>query len=172
VTDASDTRAGRGRPRPRTHPDVLRRAVRSPRVRGDIAVLAAIALFGWLALQLHDSVSDMGDMARGIHDTGTAIQASGRATATQIRGSIGDAADAVEPVPLFGADVAQRVRRAGRQSADAVERETRADGTRLVDAGRQGQDDARRTARTLGWLAFVVPTVLLLAIWLPRRRTL
>jgi hypothetical protein len=50
-----------------------------------------------------------------------------------------------------------------------VERETRIDGRRLVEAGREGQSDAKRTARLLGWIAFLMPTVLLLAVWLTQR---
>ena len=141
----------------------------TPRRAGDVAVVACVALFAWLAVLLHDSVDGLGDMAVGIRDTGTAIEQSGRSTAGEIRGSIDGAADAIESVPLFGGDVARRVRDVGTRSADAVERETRADGRRLVEAGRDGERDARRTARLLGWLAFLVPSVLLVALWLTRR---
>ena len=141
----------------------------TPRRAGAVAVVACVALFAWLAVLLHDSVDGLGDMAVGIRDTGTAIEQSGRSTAGEIRRSIDGAADAIESVPLFGADVARRVRDVGTRSADAVERETRADGRRLVEAGRDGEREARRTARLLGWLAFLVPSVLLVALWLTRR---
>jgi hypothetical protein len=141
----------------------------SPRLVGDVAVVLLIALFAWLAVLLHDSVEGLGDMAMGIRDTGTSIEASGRSTADEIRRSVDDAADAIEAVPIFGGDVGRRVREAGRRSADAVVRETRADGRRLVDAGREGQRDAQRTAQLLGWLAFLMPTALVLLVWLTRR---
>ena len=50
-----------------------------------------------------------------------------------------------------------------------MERESRLDGARLVDAGRQGREQATSIARPVGWLAFLIPTVLLLAVWIPRR---
>ena len=46
----------------------------------DLAVIVAIVGFAWLALALRDSVAELGDMATGIRDPGTAIQSSGRAT--------------------------------------------------------------------------------------------
>jgi hypothetical protein len=141
----------------------------SARLAGDVAVVALVAVFAWLAVLLHDSVAGLGDMAVGIRDTGTSIEQSGRSTAKEIRRSVGGAADAIEAVPIFGGDVGRRVREAGSQSADAVERETRLDGRRLVEAGREGQSDAKRTARLLGWIAFLMPTVLLLAVWFTQR---
>ena len=141
----------------------------SPRRAGDVAVVGCLALIAWLAVMLHDSVEGLGGMAVGIRDTGTAIEQSGRSTAGEIRRGIDGAADAIESVPVFGADVARRVREAGARSADAVERETRADGRRLVEARRDGQRDPRCTARLLGWVAFLVPSVLLVALWLTRR---
>src|SRR5438876_10668106 len=114
----------------------------SPWVVGDVAVLAAILLFAWLALQLRDSVARLGDMATGMRDTGAAIQTSGRATAGEIRRGVGQAADALGSVPFVGSDLSRQVREAAGSSAEAVERESRADGARLIATGRQGQHDA------------------------------
>jgi hypothetical protein len=141
----------------------------SPWMIGDLAVLAAIVVFAFLALALHDSVARLGDMATGIRDTGTAIQASGRTTSEEIRRSVGQAAATLAAVPFVGGDLRSRVREVGDRTSDAVARETRIDGERLIAAGRQGQRDVLDTARLVGWLAFLVPTVLLLATWLPRR---
>ena len=141
----------------------------SPWVLGDLAVLAAIVLFAGLALALHDSVARLGDMAVGIRDTGTAIQSSGRATSEEIRRSVGQSADSLAQVPFVGDELRSRVQRTGDRTADAVRRETQIDGARLIATGRQGQRDVLDTARLVGWLAFLIPTVLLLAIWLPRR---
>ena len=135
----------------------------------DVAVAAAIVAFALLALQLSAAISGLGEMADGIRQTGAAIQSSGRATAKEIEGSVGGAADALQGVPFVGAEVARRVREAARRSAEAVERESRIDGARLVDAGRQGREQASTIARPVGWLAFLIPTVLLLAVWIPRR---
>ena len=150
---------------PRTRPPLI-----SAGVVADAAAVLALVLFAVLAIALHDSVSGLADMATGIRDTGTAIQASGQSTADQLSTSIDRAADTVESVPLLGGQVGGAVRDTGRTSADAVRRETRIDGARLITAGSQGARDARRTARLLGWLAFLIPAVLLGALWIPRRQ--
>ncbi len=136
---------------------------------GDYLVAAAILLFALLALQLHSSISGLGEMATGIKDTGAAIETSGKATADEIRSSVGDAANAVGALPVVGGPVGDAVRDTANRSADAVERETRANGRLLVESGRQGEEDVRTTARLVGWLAFLIPTILLAAQWVPRR---
>ena len=136
---------------------------------GDVLVLAAIVFFAIMALLLHNSVAGLGEMATGLKQTGAEIEQSGRATATEIRTSVGRAADAVGALPLVGGTVKDAVRDTADKSADAVERETRVNGRLLVDSGRQGEEDARTTARLVGWMAFLIPTILLLAQWIPRR---
>ena len=136
---------------------------------GDLLVLAAIVFFAVMAIALHNSVAGLGDMATGMKETGAAIEKSGRATASEIRTSVGRAADAVGALPLVGGSVKDAVRDTADKSADAVERETRANGRMLVESGRQGEEDARTTARLVGWMAFLIPTILLLAQWIPRR---
>ncbi|HWT24747.1 MAG TPA: hypothetical protein VN213_14680 [Solirubrobacteraceae bacterium] len=136
----------------------------TPQVRaGDIAVVALIALFAWLGLRVHDSIAGLGEMAQGIEDTGTAIQRSGRVAAGDVRRSVGRAADAAESVPLVGGNVAAALRDTARTTSATIEREARATGAQLVASGRRGEEDARTTARLVGWLAFLIPTVALLA---------
>lgn len=136
---------------------------------GDYLIAAAIVLFALLAMALHSSVSGLGEMATGIKETGVAIERSGKATAGEIRDSVGQAADAVGALPVVGGSVGDAVRDTANRSAQAVERETRANGRLLVESGAQGEADVRTTARLVGWLAFLIPTVLLLAQWIPRR---
>jgi hypothetical protein len=137
--------------------------------RGDVAIIILIVLFGWLALAIRASVADLADMATGITDAGTAIQRSGESTADALQSSTGRAADAIAAVPLVGSGVAGSVRETGRTSADAIRRETRTDAQQLITTGRQGRQDTQQTARLIGWFAFLVPAVLLLVMWLPRR---
>ena len=137
--------------------------------RGDAVVAGALVLFAVLAIALYDSVSGLSEMARGIGDTGAAIRTSGAETANEIRTSVGRAAEAVESIPLVGSNVAGTVRDTAGTTADAVERETRINGQLLIDSGRQGERDAQATARLVGWLAFLVPAILLLVQWVPRR---
>ena len=136
---------------------------------GDYLVAAALVLFAVFAFALHSSVSGLGEMATGIKDTGTAIERSGKATADEIRSSVGRAADAVGSLPVVGGSVGDAVRDTADRSADAVERETAVNGRLLVESGRQGEEDVRTTARLVGWLAFLIPTILLLAQWVPKR---
>jgi hypothetical protein len=131
--------------------------------RAYVVVALLIALFGWLGLQVHDSISGLGDMARGIRDTGTQIETSGRATGAEVRRGLGDAASSLDALPIVGDRAASSVRRTASATAAAVEKETQLAGRRLVVAGRQGERDAQHTARLVGWLAFLIPTVLLLA---------
>lgn len=136
---------------------------------GDYLAAAAIAVFAVFAFALHSSVSGLGEMATGIKDTGTAIERSGKLTAEEIRRSVGQAADAVGALPVVGGTVGDAVRDTADRSAAAVEREARANGRLLVESGRQGEEDVADTARLVGWLAFLIPTVLLLFQWVPRR---
>jgi hypothetical protein len=142
---------------------------RWPGLAGDVAVLAALVAFAVLAVQLHHSVGGLGDMATGMRETGVSIQASGRSTAGEVRTSVGQVADTLEGVPLVGGEAAAAVRRTAQRSAGAIERETRADGARLAEAGAQGERDARSTARLLGLIAFLIPAVLIALLWIPRR---
>jgi hypothetical protein len=135
----------------------------------DIAVAVLIALFAWLAVSLHNSIAGLGDMARGIRDTGTEIQRTGEQTSDEIRDSIGEVAGAIGSVPIVGGQAAERVRETAAVTADAVARETNAAGRRLAVAGAQGERDAADSAKFVGWLAFLVPTALLLFQYLPRR---
>ena len=145
------------------------KTIRARLSTGDYLVAAAILLFAMFGIALHSSVSGLGEMATGIKDTGTAIESSGRATAAEIRSSVGRAADAVGSLPIVGGSVKDAVRETANRSAAAVERETRTNGRLLVESGRQGEEDVRRTALLVGWLAFLMPTILLLAQWVPQR---
>jgi hypothetical protein len=135
----------------------------------ELAAGLAILLFAWLGLQVHDSIAGLGDMAKGIKETGTEIERSGAVTSKEIRSGVGDAASAIGALPIVGGQAAATLRRTADNTAAAVEKESRASGRRLVLAGAQGEEDARDTAALVGWLAFLIPTVLLLAQILPRR---
>ena len=136
---------------------------------GDATVLAALLVFALLAIALHNSIAGLGEMARGVGDAGVAIRETGRETAGEIRRSGGAVAGAAESVPLAGGQVADAIRSTADRSADSVERETRASGAQLIAAGRSGESDAESTARLVGVLAFVIPAMLLLFQWVPRR---
>lgn len=138
-------------------------------ITGDYLVAAAVVLFAVLAIALHSSIAGLADMAVGIRQSGQAIETSGKQTADEIRRSVGRAADAAGALPVVGGGVSSALRDTATRSADAVERESRVNGRLLVQSGLQGERDARSTARLVGWMSFLVPTILLLASWLPRR---
>jgi hypothetical protein len=103
--------------------------------------LLLIAVFAWLGLKVHDSVAELAGLGRGVRDAGAAVDSTARG-----------AADAVSEVPLVGAAAGDALRRVGAEQA-----------RRLDAAGREGEEQALETARLLGWLAFLAPTVGLLA---------
>jgi hypothetical protein len=134
----------------------------------DLVVVGLIAVFAWLGVRVHDSVAGLADMAQGIQETGTSIQRSGATAGAQVRRSVGAAAEAADQLPLVGGQVAAALRETARSTAASIERESRTTGAQLARSGRQGEDDARETARLIGWLAFLIPTVALLAQAVPR----
>jgi hypothetical protein len=135
----------------------------------DVTVVLLIVLFAWIGLKLHDSVRGLGGMAQGIVDTGTSIRDTGRATGAEIRRGFGTAADTVAGAPFVGGQLAASLRSTGERSAAAVVEQARRSGVELERAGRQGRRDAESTAKLVGWLGFLVPTVLLLSQALPSR---
>ena len=60
--------------------------------------------------------------------------------------------------PLVGGELAEQLRSAGRGT-----------GGEIVAAGQEGEQRVHELARTLGWLTFVVPGVLLLILYVPGR---
>lgn len=135
---------------------------------GDIAVVVLIVLFAWLGVRVHDSIAGLADMARGIQATGTSIQRSGSNAGAEIRRSVSGAADAADAVPFVGARVGSALRDTARSTSATVEREARRTGAQLTASGREGEQNALVTARLVGWLAFLIPTVALLATAVPR----
>ena len=86
-------------------------------------------------------------LGTGVRDGGTSVQSG-----------FGSAADQVKGVPLVGGSLADALQGAGRQS-----------GGRVAALGRQGEEDVHRLALILGLVVFALPTILLLALLLPRR---
>ncbi|HEV7655253.1 MAG TPA: hypothetical protein VGP36_11075 [Mycobacteriales bacterium] len=118
----------------------------SRQVVGDLLVLGWVALWIWLAVQLHDRLLELAAPGVTLEKAGTSFS-----------GSLNDAGDKVGGLPVVGDDVAGALRRAGGA------------GDSLADAGRNQQDAVHQ-------LAFFVPALILLlaagivvALWLPGR---
>lgn len=134
---------------------------------GDAIVGGLLVVFAVLALSVHDAVGDLGQMGREIRRAGEGLRDSGRSTAREVRGAFAAAADAGGVLPVLG-DLAP-LRRVGDRLASSLERQAVATGEDLAASGRQGERDAARVAALAGWVTFLVPSALLLAITLPPR---
>jgi hypothetical protein len=133
------------RHRPRLYPDVPRERARV--LLGDLLVIAAIALFAWLGLKVHDAVDDLVVLGSGVEQSGTAIE-----------DGFGAAAEALGGAPLVGDELSGSLNEVGERS-----------GRPIADAGRDGQDRVRTLATLLGLLTFGLPTAVVLWAFLPRR---
>jgi hypothetical protein len=151
----------------RLYPTLPRR--RRAAILGDLAVIALIAVFAWLGLRVYDSVASLASIGREVQATGRSVDASAREAAGAVRGGFGEAADTLDGVPLVGEQVAEALRSAGNTTAAPLERQGRQSGGQLAAVGREAEAQTLRTARVLGWVTFLMPTVLLLALVLPSR---
>ena len=113
----------------------------------DAAVVLAVLLFAWLGLKVHDAVMELTAVSDGVRSAGSAVQ-----------GAFEDAGDRVSGAPLVGDDVGDALRDAGRGT-----------GGEAVSAGRAGEEGIGDLARLLGWLTFLVPSLLLLSRAVPPR---
>ena len=129
----------------RFYPDVP--AQRWAMIVRDAVVVAALGLFAWLGIQVHDVVAELAVLGEGVQDAGTAVE-----------GAFRRAADGVEGAPLVGGDIADGLREAGEGT-----------GGNAAELGKAGEDGVHRMANLLGVLTFAIPAALLLFQTLPRR---
>lgn len=113
----------------------------------DLAVILALALFGLIALEVHDAVDRLAVLGEGVESAGKGVS-----------GGFGAAADAVDGTPVIGDDLGDAFRGAGESSGGEVE-----------ELGRGGAGAAHDLANLLGILFFVLPSALLLLLALPPR---
>ena len=113
----------------------------------DLVVVGLLALFAWLAVQVHDTVAELAVLGRGVHEAGSAVE-----------GGFERAAGAVEGAPVVGDDLADGLRRAGEGT-----------GGNVAAAGREGEQRVHRLANLLGVATFLVPALLLALYALPAR---
>jgi hypothetical protein len=149
------------------YPTLPRR--RTATLAGDLAVLLLVALFAWLGVKVHDGVADLAGLGRGLQDAGVAVGGTAHDAADAVRTGFGSAADAVDGAPLVGGDIADALRSAGDSAGDPVQQAGADQARRLAAAGRDGEARAYRAANILGLVTFGLPTLLLLARWLPGR---
>ena len=129
----------------RLYPEL--RAPRRATLLRDLAVVVALALLAWLALWVHDAVSELAALGEGVQGAGGAIS-----------GGFQAAAEAVDDAPVVGGELSESLRDAGG-----------ATGGNVTDLGEQGENAVRDLARILGLLTFAVPAALLLLWYVPPR---
>ena len=113
----------------------------------DIGVLLLIGLFAWTGKEVHDTVERVNSLSRGVIDAGSSVQ-----------GGFDDAAGAVDDVPVVGGALADGLRSSGSAS-----------GGNVAAAGEAGEAAVSDTASLLGWAIFGLPTLVLLAFFVPLR---
>ena len=127
------------------YPDVPSR--RSKAILADVVVVALLAFFGWVAVVVRDAVDQLSVLGNGVREGGLSVQ-----------NGFGSAADSIRGVPLVGGNLADALQGAGSAS-----------GGNVAALGKQGADSVHHLALVLGLVVFVLPALLVLAVYLPRR---
>jgi len=129
----------------RLYPDVPSRRLAT--LARDLLFVVVLALLVWLGLTVRAAVDGLAVLGEGVSDAGGAV-----------RGGFDAAAEAVDGAPLVGGRLADGLRAAGEGT-----------GGNTRELGEEGADAAHRLADVLGLIVFGLPTVLVLASWLPAR---
>lgn len=122
-------------------------SARTRTVAGDIIVVALLVLFAWSGMKVHDTVNDLTSITRGVRDAGTSVQ-----------DGFAGVADAVGGIPIVGGALADSLKTTGG-----------ATGGNVVSAANAGETAVNDTATVLGWVTFALPTLVLLAFFVPLR---
>jgi len=138
-------------------------------VLGDLAIVLLLIVFAWAGVKVHDGILEFTVVGREIQDSGRTLANTTRGTARAVEDAFASAGDAVQGVPLVGGDLAGALRDAPQGATDPIRESGEVQGARLVRLGREQVRRTEQAANAVGWLTFLVPALLLLAIKLPRR---
>lgn len=116
-------------------------------VAADLLVVVLLMLFATLGYEVHGRVDDLAGIGRGVESAGGSV-----------RDAFAQAAEGVRSLPLVGGELAEQLRLAGEGTT-----------AEAVAAGRGAQERVHELARTVGWLTFAVPSMLVLLQYLPSR---
>lgn len=120
---------------------------RTRTIAGDVVVVALVVLFAWSGIKVHDTVSDLKSITGGVRDAGTSVQ-----------DGFARAAGAVSGIPIVGGVL-----------SDSLEETGGATGGSVVQAADDGEEAVNDTANVLGWVTFALPTLVLMAFFVPLR---
>jgi hypothetical protein len=113
----------------------------------DLIALAIVAFFAWLGWRLYVRIDDIKALALGVQEAGTSVQ-----------NGFTSAANAVGGVPIIGDTLKGALNGTGNLTAGNV-----------VTLGIDGENAIHRVAQIVGWMTFLLPTILVLLLYLPRR---
>src|SRR4051812_11977415 len=105
----------------------------------DVLTLVLLVLFVWLGFKVHDVVSELNALSRGVVGAGTSVQ-----------DTLQQAGDAVGATPIVGGSLRDSFQDAGRGAGGAV-----------IEAGRRGEKGVDSAANLLGLLTWAIPSLLL-----------
>ena len=142
---------------------------RTRAIAHDVAVLAVVLLFAWIGMVVHDGVAELASLGRGVSNAGNAVVSSGRTSGDAVRDALGGAGRAIGGAPLVGGQLQGALEGAGNSAGDAITFAGSSAGGQAVSAGREGERRVYELANLLGWLAFLLPTGVLLLRVLPAR---
>jgi len=120
---------------------------RTETILRDLLVLGLLVLLGWCGWQVHARIDDLRVVTDAIRGAGSSVQ-----------DGFGSVAGAVGGIPVVGSDLAGALQAAGSAS-----------GGNVVDLAASGDHAIGHVALVIGWLVFLVPAVILLALYLPMR---
>ena len=113
----------------------------------DGAVILLVLLFAWIGVRVHGAVDELSVLGSGVASAGTSVSYA-----------FGAAADGASRLPVVGDRLSDVLSGAG----DAT-------GGNVASLGERGEDSVHRLALVLGLLTFALPTIVLLALTVPRR---
>ena len=136
---------------------------------GDLVVLLLLIVFAWMGVRVHNAIADLAGIGRGVQDSGRQVAATTRDTATAIENTFNEAAGTVQGLPLVGGDLAAALRDAPRGATDPIRTTGDETGARIVRLGVEQVRQTNRLARLVGWLVFLLPSLVLLLRTVPAR---
>src|SRR3954453_6290209 len=136
---------------------------------GDLVVLLLLIVFAWMGVKVHNAIADLAGIGRGIQDSGRQIAATTRDTAGAIENPFNGAAGQVQGLPLVGGDLATALRNAPRGATDPIRSTGDETGAKIVRLGVEQVRQTNRLAKLVGWLVFLLPSIVLLWKTVPAR---
>lgn len=135
----------------------------------DLIVVALLVIFAWMGVKVHDSILELTSVGRSIQDSGRAISATTRNTASAVDGAFADAGNAVDGIPLVGEQLGGTLRGAPAGATSTLRSTGDEQGARIVRLGVEQVDKTETASNWVGWLVFGLPAAVLLAWFLPGR---